>query len=166
VLTAPGATVLTVIPYNPANPYCHVAPGITTRATAAGSYIVPRADVQLSFAFTSSPGVPLEADWNVPSAVAALSLGRPLSGNAPNIEVNLLAPGEMRSPRVNILDFRVGKLLRFGDQRLNVAVDLYNALNLDTVIDQNSGFVPNGAWLVPTQVLTARTAKLTVQYDF
>ena len=110
--------------------------------------------------------MPLRADWQVPSAIAALSLGRPLSGNAPNVEVNLLAPGEMRSPRVNILDFRAGKLLRFGDTRLNVAVDLYNVLNLDTVVTQNFNYVPNGAWLVPTEVLTARTAKLTVQYDF
>jgi hypothetical protein len=161
-----GASSQGGIPYNPANPYCHVAPGITTRATAAGSYIVPRADVQLSFALTSSPGVPLQANWQVPSAIAALSLGRPLSGNAPNVEVNLLAPDQMRSPRVNILDFRAGKILRFGDTRLNVAVDLYNLLNLDTVVTQNFNYVPNGAWLVPTEVLTARTAKLTVQYDF
>jgi hypothetical protein len=161
-----GASSQGGIPYNLANPYCHVAPGITTRATAAGSYILPRADVQLSFAFTSSPGVPLRADWQVPSAIAALSLGRPLSGNTPNVEVNLLAPDQMRSPRVNILDFRVGKILRFGDTRANIALDLYNALNLDTVITQNFNYVPNGAWLVPTEVLTARTAKITVQYDF
>jgi hypothetical protein len=161
-----GASSQGGIPYNPTNPYCHVAPGITTRATAAGTYIVPRADVQLSFAFTSSPGVPLQANWQVPSAIAALSLGRPLSGNAPNVQVNLLEPGAMRSPRVNILDFRVGKLLRFGNTRANIAVDLYNLLNLDTVITQNFAYVPNGAWLVPTSVLTARTAKLTMQYDF
>jgi hypothetical protein len=80
--------------------------------------------------------------------------------------VNLLAPDQMKSPRVNILDFRAGKLLRFGNQRANIAVDLYNVLNLDTAITQNFNYVPNGAWLVPTEVLTARTAKLTVQYDF
>ena len=161
-----GASSQGGIPYNPANPYCHVAPGFTTRATAAGSYLVPRVDVQFGFAFTSSPGVPLQANWQVPSAIAALSLGRPLSGNAPNVQVNLLEPGQMRSSRVNILDFRAGKLLRLGEQRLNVSVDLYNMLNLDTVINQNFNYVPNGAWLVPTEVLTARTAKLTVQYDF
>jgi len=73
--------------------------------------------VQLSFAFTSSPGVPVEARWQVPSATAALSLGRPLSGNAPNVQANLIEPGAMRSPRVNTLDFRVGELLRRGDTR-------------------------------------------------
>jgi hypothetical protein len=102
----------------------------------------------------------------VPNAVAAQSLGRNLSGNAPFAQVNLLAPGQMRSQRVNILDLRIGKLLRFGEARANIALDLYNALNLDTVLNQNFTFVPGGQWLVPTGVLTARTAKITLQYDF
>jgi hypothetical protein len=154
------------IPYNPLNPYCHVAAGITTRATAAGSYTVPTIDVQVAATMTSSPGIPLEANWAVPSATAALSLGRPLAGNAPNATVNLLAPGQMRSPRVNNLDFRFGKILRFGGTRVNIAVDVYNIINFDTVLAYNQSFVPGGNWLVPTSVLTARTAKLTLQYDF
>ncbi len=161
-----GASSQGGIPYNPLNPYCRNAPGVTTRATAAGSYIVPKVDVQLAATFTSSPGVPLQANWNVPTAVAALTLGRPLSGNAPNAQVNLLEPGVMRSPRVNLLDFRFGKILRLGGRRANVALDLYNALNFDTVLTQNFTFVPGGQWLVPTEVLTARTAKITLQLDF
>jgi len=154
------------IAYDPANPYCHVAPGITTRVTAAATYTIPKIDVQFSSALTSSPGVPLQANWNVPSSVAELSLGRPLAGSAPNVTVNLLAPGQMRSERVNILDFRVGKVLRQARHRMLVAVDVYNSLNLDTVLTYNQTYVPNGPWLIPQSVLTARTAKLTVQYDF
>jgi hypothetical protein len=165
-----GASSQGGIPYDPANPYCYVAPGITTRWTAAGTYTVPKVDVQLAASFTSSPGVPLRADWQVPSAVAALSLGRPLSGNAPNVSVNLLAPDQMQTDRVNILDFRVGKVLRFGGNRALIALDLYNAPNLDTVLNYAVNnvvtYVPNGRWQVPVTVLTARTAKITVQYDF
>jgi hypothetical protein len=51
-----------------------------------------------------------------------------------------------------------------------VAVDLLNALNLSTILVPNQAFIPNGAWLTPTgtqtPVMTARTAKITVQYDF
>jgi hypothetical protein len=122
--------------------------------------------VQFASTLTSSPGVVLQANWNIPSATAAQWLGRPLAGNAPNITVNLLRPGEMRSPRVNILDFRVGKVVRYGRTRALFALDLYNALNLDTVLVYNQNYVPNGSWLIPQQVLTARTAKLTMQYDF
>jgi len=161
-----GAPSAGGIPYNPANPYCHIAPGITTRFTSAGSYIVPKLDVQVAFTLTSSPGVPLEANWNIPNAVVRQWLGRDLAGGAPNLAVNLLAPDQMRSDRINILDFRVGKVMRFGGQRALVALDLFNALNLDTVLVNNFTFSPGGAWLVPQEVLTARTAKITVQYDF
>jgi hypothetical protein len=156
--------------FSPTNPYCHYAPGIDTRITAAGTYTIPKLDVQLSGAFLSSPGLVLQANWTVTSAEAAKSLGRPLSNSAPNVVVNLLKPGDMRSDRANQLDFRVGKLLRFGRTRANVAVDLFNALNFDTILVPNQAFIPGGAWLTPTgtqtPVMTARTAKITVQYDF
>ena len=47
-----------------------------------------------------------------------------------------------------------------------MSLDLFNALNADTVLTYNQNFTPGDAWLVPTSVLTARTAKITVQYDF
>ncbi len=138
---------------------------MTTRLTAAGSYTIPEIDVQVASTFTSSPGVPLQANWNVPSLEAAKSLGRPLSGSVPNVVVNLLAPDQLAAPRVNIWDVRFGKVMRIGPNRALVGVDMYNFLNLDTVITQNFNYVPNGQWLVPTSVLTARTVKLTVQYS-
>ena len=154
--------------FSPTNPYCHYAPGIDTRLTMAGTYTIPKIDVLFSGAMTSSPGLVLRADWTVTSAEAAKSLGRPLSNNAPNVVVNLLKPGDMRSDRANQLDFRVAKILRFGRTRANVALDLFNALNFDTILVPNQAFIPNGAWLTPTgtqtPVMTARTAKITVQY--
>ena len=160
-----------VAQYNPVNPYCHVEPGNTTRFTGAGSYTVPKIDVLLAATIQSSPAEPLQANWTVSSAIVAQTLGRPLAGNAPNITVNLLAPDDMRGPRVNQLDLRFGKVLRFGGQRATVSLDMFNALNADTVLTYNQAFNPStptatGAWLVPTTVLTARTAKITVQYDF
>ena len=149
--------------YSPVNPYCHVEPGMTTRFTGAGSYIVPKIDVLLAATFQSSPAEPLAANWTVSSAIVAQTLGRPLAGNAPNVTVNLLAPDQMRGPRVNQLDLRIGKVLRFGTQRATVSLDMFNALNADTVLTYNQAFTPGGQWLVPTTVLTARTAKITVQ---
>ncbi|MBI4522108.1 MAG: hypothetical protein HY701_14825 [Gemmatimonadetes bacterium] len=122
--------------------------------------------MQVSGTFQSNPGAPLAANYNVPAAVAASALGRPLSNNATSVTVNLLKPGEMKTDRDNRLDIRVGKILRFGGKRANVSLDVYNLLNLDTVLTYNENFVPNGNWLVPNSVLTARTAKITVQYDF
>ena len=152
--------------FSPTNPYCHHAPGVTTRITGSGSYTIPKIDVLVSGTFQSTPGEPLSANWNVTSAVAQPTLGRPLSAAGGSVVVDLLAPGDMNADRVNQLDFRVGKILRFGSHRANVSLDLYNALNFDTVLGYNQSFVPGGNWLVPTSVLTPRTAKITVQYDF
>ena len=60
----------------------------------------------------------------------------------------------------------MGKILRLGTKRANISLDLYSVLNLDTILTDNVTFVHGGQWLVPTDVLTARTAKITVQYDF
>jgi hypothetical protein len=156
--------------FSPVNPYCDYAPGITTRYTGTGTYMIPRIDVYFSTVITSSPGLPLQANWTIPTATIAQTLGRPLAGSAPNVTINLLSPGQMYSDRVNELDFRAAKVLRLGRTRLNVALDLLNALNLSTILQPNLAYNPTGAWLAPTgsqtPVMTARTAKITVQYDF
>jgi hypothetical protein len=152
--------------YSLVNPNCHFAPGIATRATAAGSYTIPKVGILLSGAFQSSPGIPLAANYVIPAATIAQTLGRLPSGNVTNVTVNLLKPDDLRSERVNQLDWRVGKILRFGRQRATISADLFNALNNDAILTYNQAFIPNGNWNVPTGVLTARTTKITVQWDF
>ena len=61
---------------------------------------------------------------------------------------------------------RVGKIFRVAGTRANVGVDIYNLLNAATPLAYNQAFIPGGAWLTPTQVLSARFAKLSVQFDF
>jgi hypothetical protein len=66
--------------------------------------------------------------------------------------------------RINQLDFRVAKILRFGRTRSQVGLDLYNALNSSAVQTYNQTF--GTRWLTPTLVLPARFAKVSVQFDF
>jgi hypothetical protein len=118
---------------------------------------VPKIDVLVSGSLLSSPGVPLQANWTVSSAVVQQWLGRPLSNSAPNVTINLLKPDDMRSDRVNQLNFRVGKLLKFGRTRANISLDLYNALNFDTVRLPNQAFIPGGASLKSRSSTTSRS---------
>ena len=106
------------------------------------------------------------ANYAVPNAAIAPSLGRSLSGGNANATVNLVTPGTLYGDRINQVDFRVGKVIRAGRFRTQVSLDLYNLLNTDSVQTYNQGFVLNGSWLTPTGILAARFAKITAQLDF
>lgn len=150
----------------PVSPYCRVAYGILTQARGLASYVVPRIDVQLSAAFQSKPGAMLAAEYAAPNSVVAPSLGRNLSGNAQNVTVNLVEPGTMYGDRINQLDVRLAKTLRYGRSRTMLAVDFYNVLNSSAVLTYNMAYVPNGTWLQPTTILTPRFVRLTAELDF
>ena len=113
----------------------------------------------------SKPGTMLAANYAAPNSVVAPSLGRSLSGNAANVTVNLVAPGSMYGDRVNQLDIRVGKILKYGRSRTLIALDVYNALNSSAVLTYNNTYVPNGPWLQPLSILTPRFFKLTAEID-
>jgi hypothetical protein len=162
----PGLPGLTSSAVNMLSPYCHVDYGILTQARGLGSYVIPKIDLQVSGVFQSKPGALLAANYAVPSSVIATALGRPPAGNPANVTINILAPGAMYGDRINQLDFRVAKILRFGRTRTMVGVDLYNALNSSAVLTYNSAFAPNGAWNTPVTVLTARLAKISAEITF
>ena len=98
--------------------------------------------------FQSKPGAQLSANYAVPAAVVAQSLGRPPSGNVTNVTINLVQPGSMYGDRLNQLDFRVAKILRFGRTRTTVGVDLYNVLNSSAILTYN-----NACQQVPTNIV-------------
>ena len=102
----------------------------------------------------------------MPNSAVVGSLGRNLAGNAPNVTVNLLAPGAMNGDRINQLDFRIAKILKFGRTRTMAGVDLYNALNSNAILTYNNAFVPGGTWLQPVTILTGRLVKFSAEVTF
>jgi hypothetical protein len=155
-----GSTVSTT------SPYCHVAYGVLTQFRGLGTYTIPKIDVQLSGVFQSKPGAMLSANYAVPAAVVAQSLGRLPSGNVTNVTVNLVEPGSMYGNRLNQVDFRVAKILRFGGAKTTIGADLYNVLNSSAILTYNNVFVPGGPWLLPNSVLTGRLARITAEFTF
>ncbi len=106
------------------------------------------------------------ANYAVPNAAVAASLGRDLSGNAPNVTVNLLAPGARYGDRINQLDLRVAKILRHGRSRAMVALDIYNALNSSAGLTYNNAFVPGASWPQLNTILTPRFFRITAEIEF
>jgi hypothetical protein len=171
---APVAT--TVNEVSPTNPYCILSEPFLWRSTGLAAYTIPKIDVQVSGTWQSNPGLNpvspqpggtnVRALWVVPNAVAQQALGRPLSGGAQNVTVNLIPSGTVFNPRVNQFDFRLSKILRFGRTRTQVSIDCYNCTNTDTGLTFNQTFVPGGQWQVPTSVMVARFIKIGGQFDF
>ena len=152
---------------NPSLRNCRVTEPFRTQANGLASYTIPKVDVQISGTFQSRPGGSLAANWVVPSAVVAQTLGRPLSGGAANVTINLLDPWQMTHDRVNQMDLRVAKIVRVGRTRTTVGVDIFNALNSSAVLTRQQAYSPTStAWLTPTGVIDARFAKITAQVDF
>ena len=150
----------------PLSPYCHVTYGVLTQFRGLTAYLVPKVDVQLAATLQSKPGPLLAANYAAPNSVIAPSLGRDLSGNAPNATINLIEPGSLYGARINQLDLRLGKIIGFRGSRATVGLDVYNVLNSSTVLTYNNSFVPGGTWLQPLMLLTPRLFKLTAALDW
>jgi hypothetical protein len=146
-----------------ANPYCRMEESFLTQIKLIGSYLIPRVDVQLSAAYRNEPGPVRAANYPATTAEIAPSLGRNLSGGVRNITVNLVEPGTEFGERMNQLDLRFAKILRAGRTRTTASLDLYNALNANTVLTESAAF---GTYLRPQNILNARFAKIGVQFDF
>ena len=149
----------------PSTLYCHVDEAFQTQVKFIGSYVIPRIDVQVAGTFQSRPGPQLSASYNAAFADYAPSLGRVLAGGNVNstVAVNLIEPGSMFGERLNVVDLRLNRILRAGRTRTSIGIDIYNALNVSTVLSQNNNF---SAWQVPTSIVTPRFAKFNVTLDF
>jgi hypothetical protein len=145
------------------------------------TYTIPRIDVLVSGILRSQAntepltietgvatnGVGLAANYTVTPDVLAANGQTPFAPGVANQSVNLLIPSSVFGDRVNSVDMRFGKILRFGRTRANVAMDLYNMFNSNVGTAFNQGFGTNGAtWLRPTAVLNPRFARFNVTFDF
>jgi hypothetical protein len=153
------ATAISATPQS----HCHVDTPFLTQFKGLASYTFPRIDVQVSGAVQSVPGPLVAANFNVPAAVVAQTLGRPPAGGAPNLQVNLVDPGSMYGERMNQVDLRVGKRLRYGRTSSLLSVDVYNVLNSNAVLLESNAYA---IFRRPQAILLARFAKVSLQFDF
>ena len=143
---------------------CHVALPFQMNLSGLVAYNLPKIDVQISGVVRSSPGSQIAANLVYTSAQVAQTLGRPLAGGTANVTINLLNPDQMYRDRINLLDLRFAKTLRFGEKRVNVGVDIFNAFNSNVVLNSNNTY--GAAWLTPTSVQVARQMQLSAKFDF
>jgi len=147
----------------PSQRTCHVEAAFLTQAKFLATYTLPRVDVNLAATVQSTPGPVINANRVYSNAEIQPSLGRPLSGGAQNVTINLLEPGDIYGDRINQLDVRVGKIFRFGGRRAQVNLDIYNFLNANPVMQENAAYA---VWRTPQRIMDARLFKISGQFDF
>src|SRR5499427_4308391 len=143
--------------------FCHQDQALQTQVKFSGAYTLPRVGVLVSGFFQSLPGPNITATAVIPNAQIAPSLGRNLSLNAPNASINLVQPNTLYGERLNQLDLRFGKVFRLEHLRVTPSVDIFNALNNDTVLTLSSQYAN---WQTAQSILTARFVKFSVQIDY
>ena len=112
-----------------------------------GTYTVPKVDVQWRRLTRACPGPQITANFNAPNAIVQPSLGRPLSGGAANVTIDLVAPGTLYGERLHQIDFRVSRTFPFGRTRTQLNLDLYNLMNANPVLSSSTNFA---IWQQPT----------------
>jgi len=157
--------------------YCHRESGWQTNYKGLASYTVPKVDVLISGTFRSLrypgnefPSVQSQSlgaqvlAFNIPGVVNETSLDRPFGSGQPVQFLQIVEPGTVYGNRLNSVDLRFGKILRYGKARTQVNLDVYNLANSNTtdVYQRNYG----ATYLNPLSILSARFFKISAQVEF
>jgi hypothetical protein len=150
--------------------FCRTQSPFLTQVKLLGAYTLPY-DIQLSGTFQTSAGPEVTASSTYVNAQIAPSLGRNLSSGT-TATIGLVEPKTTYGERLYQVDFRFSKKFNLNRARFQATVDLYNALNENTVLVQSNvygatiGATAGSAWLRPQGILPARIVKFGVQANF
>ena len=86
-----------------------------------------------------------------------------LRSNALTATPTTASAAALYGDRVNQVDLRVGKIVRFGPRRTVVNLDAYNVLNSSAVLTESAAY---GTFRVPQIVMVGRFVKISAQLDF
>ncbi|HEV8392818.1 MAG TPA: TonB-dependent receptor [Vicinamibacterales bacterium] len=159
---------------------CDFAEPWLTSVRGLAAYTVPKVDVLVSAIFRSQAnaqpgadpgtnGASRTATYRMTAAQFQTITGRPLATGLATQDVNLLLPGQVYGDRINNVDMRLAKVLKFGRYRTNVGMDIYNLMNANTATAYENVYDPNPAnnkWMNPTTILLPRFMRFNVQVDF
>ena len=134
-----------------------------------GTYALPR-QIVASVIYQNIAGEAVLASYTVPNAAIATSLGRNLAACgtrnpcSSTATVPLVKPNTLFEPRRNQIDVRVGKAFQLGRTRIQANLDLYNALNGNSIATRNNNF--GDSWGRALSVLDARMLQFSGNLSF
>jgi hypothetical protein len=158
--------------------FCHRESGWNTNLKGLVTYTVPTIDVLLSGTFRSLPypgnEFPSVQSQSIGGQATALfvgvpgvdstNLGRPLSSGIPVEFLNIVEPGAKYGDRLNSIDLRFGKVLKYNRARAMINFDIFNLLNASTT--ERYQLTYGTTYLDPLSITSARFFKISAQFDF
>ena len=144
---------------------------------ATGSYELPW-KVLFAGNFRLQSGLPITRGWAVPQCTATVVTNCVRQNN---LTINAEPRGSVELPILPTLDLRAGRFFDFGNDRIELSVDVYNVTNANTVFATRTGtgltsIRVNGdpsapitniaTFLSPTQFLAPRVLRFNVTYNF
>ena len=170
---------------------CRSVDPFQTTVRGLAIYIIPKIDVLVSATVRSQPPVQLgappagatlagggnSAQWIVPNAVIAASLGHLPVGATPTGTTTIQIADNLNrvyaDNRRTQIDMRFAKVLRFGRTRSDVGIDLNNLLNTNYATGYNTTYAysagnatQGGTWANPTSLYTPRFMRVNYTINF
>jgi hypothetical protein len=142
---------------------CHQISNFITNLKFISTYMINRVGVQVTGTLQSNPGPQVVANYVANNAIVAPSLQRSLAGGNSNITFNILKPGSMYGERMNQVDLRFTKIIRYERTRATISLDFYNIFNANPALTESTAFA---TWRNPLSILNARFAKIVTQFNF
>jgi hypothetical protein len=161
--------------------FCHRESGWQTNYKGLASYNIPKIDVIFSGTFHSLPypgnnfpsvtSQSLTGTAFLLSGETSIGSGRGFSGASPVQFFNIVRPGTVYGDRLNGLDLRFAKILRYGRTKTQVGVDIFNVTNSNAIDVYQTTYgptilTPQSTYLNPLSITQARFFKIGAQIDF
>jgi hypothetical protein len=137
-----------------------------TQLRGFAAYTIPRIDTLVSSIVRSQPNV-LFGGGGIPAAAPeGNSAGLSALYATAQGQVNLLQPGRVYGDRINQIDMRFGKDVRFGSTRASIAVDVLNLVNANTPTSYQQNYGDGRQYRQPLTILNPRFARFNVTVEF
>ena len=159
---------------------CDYAEPWLTNVRGLATYTVPKVDVLVSAIFRSQPnaqpgadvatnGASRTATYRMNAAQFLAATGGRWGPDWRTQDVNIVLPGALYGDRVNNVDMRFAKILRFGKQAGECRSGRLQPVQRNTPTDYENVYDPATTaqrWMQPTAVLPPRFMRVNVQLDF
>jgi hypothetical protein len=145
---------------------CHKVESWQTQFRSLASYTVPKIDVLVSGIYRSQPNSSFGVGATPEGNSTGLSANWATTVNGRAVNLNLLEPGKYYADRINQLDLRLNKIVRFGRYRAALGADFLNVFNKNTGTAFQTNYGDGSGYLVPTAILTPRLMRLNATIDF